>query len=86
MCKNIVGMANINAQELQNIKIAIPPVDLQNKFAEKLSLIREQKQILKQNTHKLDNLFNSLMQKAFKGELQFTETEHPFQQLELELV
>ncbi len=33
MCKSIVGMANINAQELQDIKIPIPPLPLQNKFA-----------------------------------------------------
>jgi type I restriction enzyme S subunit len=33
MCKTIIGQANINAQELQNIKILIPPVDLQNQFA-----------------------------------------------------
>ena len=34
MCKAIVGQANINAQELQNIKIPIVPLDLQNQFAE----------------------------------------------------
>jgi type I restriction enzyme S subunit len=30
--KSIVGMANINAQEMQDIPILIPPIDLQNKF------------------------------------------------------
>ncbi|EOM0922625.1 restriction endonuclease subunit S, partial [Escherichia coli] len=30
MCKSIVGMANINAQELQNIEILIPPKHLQD--------------------------------------------------------
>ena len=33
MCKAIVGQANINAQELQNIKLCIPPIELQNQFA-----------------------------------------------------
>ncbi|WP_201765744.1 restriction endonuclease subunit S [Treponema primitia] len=33
MCKKIIGMANINAQELQDIAILIPPKDLQNAFA-----------------------------------------------------
>jgi type I restriction enzyme S subunit len=32
MCKSIVGMANINAQELQNIEILIPPKHLQDKY------------------------------------------------------
>jgi type I restriction enzyme S subunit len=34
MCKQIVGQANINAQELQDIEILIPPLSLQNRFAE----------------------------------------------------
>lgn len=33
MCKSIIGQANINAQELQDIKISIPPLELQNQFA-----------------------------------------------------
>ncbi|HCN8359221.1 TPA: restriction endonuclease subunit S, partial [Escherichia coli] len=32
MCKSIVGMANINAQELQNIEILIPPKHLQDEY------------------------------------------------------
>lgn len=33
MCKAIIGQANINAQELQNIRIFIPPISLQKQFA-----------------------------------------------------
>ena len=33
MCKAIVGQANINAQELQNIKLQIPPLTLQYEFS-----------------------------------------------------
>lgn len=32
MCKAACGQANINAQELQNIPIYIPPIDLQKRF------------------------------------------------------
>ena len=32
MCKTAIGQANINAQELQNIGIYIPPKEIQNKF------------------------------------------------------
>lgn len=69
MCKNIVGMANINAQELQDIKILLPPLTLQNQFAEKISLIEKQKELAKQSLQESENLFNALLQKAFKGEL-----------------
>ena len=32
MCKTAIGQANINAQELQNIGIYIPPIELQKEF------------------------------------------------------
>ena len=70
MCKSIVGMANINAQELQGIKIHIPPVILQNQFAEKIALIEKQKELAKQSLKESEDLFNTLLQKAFKGELE----------------
>jgi type I restriction enzyme S subunit len=69
MCKSIVGMANINAQELQNIKILKAPIDLQNQFAERVAVIEEQKAIAQKSLEKSESLFNSLLQKAFKGEL-----------------
>jgi type I restriction enzyme S subunit len=69
MCKNIVGMANINAQELQNIKILLPPINLQNEFADKVALIEQQKALAKQELQESEDLFNCLLQQAFKGEL-----------------
>jgi type I restriction enzyme S subunit len=69
MCKSIVGMANINAQELQNIKILLPPIQLQNEFAVKIALIKKQKELAKQELQESEDLFNCLLQKAFKGEL-----------------
>lgn len=69
MCKSIVGMANINAQELQKIKILKAPIELQNKFAEKIKNIEAQKTSAKTALAASEDLFNSLLQKAFKGEL-----------------
>ena len=40
MCKAIVGQANINAQELQNIAILIPPIELQMRFSQLVSNIK----------------------------------------------
>lgn len=33
ICKNASGQSNINAKEMQNIKIYVPPISLQNEFA-----------------------------------------------------
>lgn len=67
MCKNIVGMANINAQELQNISIQIPPIALQNQFAERVAIIEAQKQQAQESLAKSQDLFNSLLQESFKN-------------------
>lgn len=69
MCKSIVGMANINAQELQDIKIMIPPIELQNQFSVKYNKIQNIKSNLFLQKTKSESLFQSLIQKAFKGEL-----------------
>lgn len=69
LCRNIVGMANINAQELRSIPILSPPLALQNQFAiivEKVEKIKEQYQ---QSLTELENLYGAVSQKAFKGEL-----------------
>ena len=65
-CKNIVGMANINAQEFQDFDIYLPPIDLQNKFAQIVQKVEAQKEKNQKVIEQMDNLFNSLMQQAFK--------------------
>jgi len=69
MCKNIVGMANINAQELQDIDTLKPPKQLQDKFEQRVQKIEVQKSIIQNSIQNSENLFQSLLQKAFKGEL-----------------
>ena len=44
--KNIVGMANINAKELEDFSIILPPIELQNKFAERVEKIEKLKFII----------------------------------------
>nr|MBC8552205.1 restriction endonuclease subunit S [Candidatus Brocadiales bacterium] len=65
MCKNIVGMANINAQELQDINIILPPIDLQNKFASIVEQVEQIKQKMRASSDEMDNHFNALMQRYF---------------------
>lgn len=69
MCKTIVGQANINAQELQDIKIFIPPIELQKQYVDFIKQVEKIKSEMKNSLKELENNFNSLMQKAFKGEL-----------------
>tara|TARA_R110002167_G_scaffold188380_1_gene389985 strand:- start:47946 stop:49103 length:1158 start_codon:yes stop_codon:yes gene_type:complete len=69
MCKSIVGMANINAQELQNIEIMLPSKKLQDNFESIVKSTNEKLKNFKKSEILLSDSFNSLRQKAFAGEL-----------------
>jgi len=63
------GQPNISQQIIKRTKIPIPPLELQNQFAETVKKVEQLKHHQKQSKQEIDNLFNTLMQKAFKGEL-----------------
>ena len=65
MCKDIVGQANINAQELQDIAILIPPIELQEKFSDDDETIKKSKLTIQQSLDKLEVLRKALMQQYF---------------------
>ena len=65
MCKSIVGMANINAQELQKIKILIPPIELQNKFSRIVEKVEREREILNNNLLKLTDNYENILKKIF---------------------
>ena len=46
-----------------------PPIKLQNQFSERVKAIEAQKALAQQELEKAENLFNSLLKRAFKGEL-----------------
>lgn len=69
MCKAIIGQANINAQELQDIKIYIPPLPLQNEFAVFVERVEAQKARIRKSLALLELNYKSLMQKCFQGEI-----------------
>ena len=60
---------NLNIGIMSKFKIILPPVELQNKFEQSLFQIEAQKELAQQSLEKSEELFNSLLQKAFKGEL-----------------
>ncbi len=63
------NIQNINQQILGNLDVPVPSLELQNQFAEKITLIEQQKELAKQELKESEDLFNCLMQKAFKGEI-----------------
>ena len=63
------AIQNLLLSEMRRFKIIIPPLDLQNQFAERVSVIEEQKAIAQKSLEHSEALFNSLLQKVFKGEL-----------------
>ena len=65
MCKAAIGQANINAQEMQNIGIYLPPTELQRQFVQFKKQTDKSKFVVQQALDKAQLLFDSLMQKYF---------------------
>ena len=60
-----VGMANINAKELEDFSIILPPIELQNKFAERVEKIEKLKFEIEKSIEIAQNLYDSLISKYF---------------------
>jgi len=69
MCKRAVSQANINAQELKSIEIFLPPIEKQKEFVRIISAIKKIQMNQEETTKETNKIFDSLMQKAFSGEL-----------------
>lgn len=65
MCKTAIGQANINAQEMQNIGIYIPPIELQEKFVTFKRQVDKSKATVQKALDEAQLLFDSLMQEYF---------------------
>lgn len=61
--------ANINLEILGKLDVIVPPITLQNQFAQIVENIEAQKTLVKQSMLQSEDLFNGLVQKAFGGEL-----------------
>lgn len=69
MARGAVGQANINSQELKSIQLPVPPVSLQMIFAARVSEIRALEFEQAKSFRRMDDMFQSLLNRAFKGEL-----------------
>ena len=63
------NLPRLNLKAFSDYEIPVPPLDLQNQFAEKVQLIERQKEIVRQELKESEDLFQALLQQAFKGEL-----------------
>src|SRR3989344_495064 len=63
------GQPKITQKPLENMKIPLPPISLQNQFASIVEKIESIKAKQSKATSEINTLFDALMQKAFKGEL-----------------
>lgn len=60
---------NISSNQINSIKIPLPPLPLQQKFARIVEHVEKLKENIKKTTQNSGELFNSLIQKAFIGGL-----------------
>lgn len=63
----------INISQLRSLKVLSPPLNLQNRFSDIVKSIDRQKTYYQQGLQELENLYGSLSQKAFNGELAIKE-------------
>ncbi|CEY29656.1 type I restriction-modification system subunit S [Streptococcus pneumoniae] len=65
IAKGAVNQANINAKELQNIFIPLPPLALQNEFADFVAQVDKSQLAIQKSLEELETLKKSLMQEYF---------------------
>ena len=59
----------LTAKQLEKYKVICPPLNLQSQFSERVQAIETQKAQAQASLEKAEELFASLLQRAFKGEL-----------------
>lgn len=68
-CKSIIGMANINAKEIQAFPVPLPAIHSQEAFATCVEAVLKSRTTLEGNLCEINRLVESLTQRAFRGEL-----------------
>ena len=63
------GQPHLNSGQIQSLVVFMPPIELQNKFADFVKRVDKLKFEMENSLKELEDNFNSLMQRVFKGEL-----------------
>ena len=69
MAKQTTGIASINMTQLRNFPILEPPLSLQKEYLSRTADVDQQRALVDRSATELDQLFASLQQRAFRGEL-----------------
>ena len=70
VCVGGIDKRQVNKSHLEEFPIIFPPIELQDKFASIVKKIDTIKEKENKKLKSLENLHNSLMEKAFKGEIE----------------
>lgn len=73
--KQTTGIATINSSQLKKFPVLIPQLDEQEKYLNSIIMINKIKEKAKESEKEIEDLFNSLMQNAFNGQLDLTDYE-----------
>ncbi|RZL69196.1 MAG: restriction endonuclease subunit S [Pedobacter sp.] len=69
VCVGGIDKRQLNKEHIEDFPIIYPPITLQDQFASIAKNIQRQREITRMQMDHSENLFQSLLQKAFKGEL-----------------
>jgi len=64
-----IDQFKLNKGNLEQINVNVPPLSYQNKFAQIVEKTEHLRGLLEKSLNEMENNFNSIMQRAFKGEL-----------------
>ncbi len=70
LSKTTSGLNTISANNVRSINLIVPPLDMQDKYLKIHDEIQSKVMLCNENRLLLQENFNSLMQRAFKGELE----------------
>ena len=62
------AITRLTLTKIKRIKIPVPPIELQNHFAEIVNQVKRLQEAQEQSKQQINDLFNVLMQEAFRGE------------------
>lgn len=67
--KKTTNLASINLTQLRALPVPLPPITLQQEFAERVKEAREVQSAQGRSTERVEALYQSMLDRAFKGEL-----------------
>ena len=63
------SMFNVSMDKFKSIRIPLPPISLQTRFAELIEIIEQQRDLMYNSLGQMEDNFNSIIQRAFNGKL-----------------